>query len=123
MLNSILTCVLYALLNVTGAAMIKWKIREVVLTSFNDWFRFLFNPMVMGAFILLFGSALVLFKALASGKFTFIVPLAVGINFVLTVIVGYFIFKDHLNLASFIGFALILSGIVVLSLNNSKYAA
>ncbi|HOA37656.1 MAG TPA: hypothetical protein PLQ32_10440 [Flavihumibacter sp.] len=123
MLNSILTCVLYALLNVTGAAMIKWKIREVVLTSFNDWFRFLFNPMVMGAFILLFGSALVLFKALAGGKFTFIVPLAVGINFVLTVIVGYFIFKDHLNLASFIGFALILSGIVVLSLNNSKYAA
>lgn len=123
MLKSIITCVLYALLNVTGAAMIKWKLKNVVLVSFGDWFKFLYDPFVITAFVLLFGSALVLFKALAGGNFTFIVPLAVGINFILTVIAGYFIFKDHINAASFIGFALILSGIVILSLNNSKYAA
>jgi multidrug transporter EmrE-like cation transporter len=55
---------------------------------------------------------------LSSASFSFTIPTATGINFALTIIVGYFIFKDQLNYLSFIGFGLILSGIIVLSLTN-----
>ena len=77
---------------------------------------------VIIAFFLIFASALLMFKALASAEFSFTIPVATGINFVLTIIAGYFIFKDELSFLSFIGFGLILSGIVLLSLNNMHHA-
>ena len=121
MIRTITFCSLYALLNVAGAAIIKWKLKDSTLTNIKDWFNFLFDYQVLTAFALIFISALVLFKALSTGQFTFIVPVATGINFALTIIAGYFVFKDQINLYSFIGFALILSGIIILSLNNIKH--
>lgn len=121
-MQAIFFCFLYALLNVSGAAIIKWKLKGRALTAFSQWIDFLLNFQVIGAFVLMFFSALVLFKALSTANFTFIIPVAVGINFVLTIIAGYFIFKDSLNLISFIGFTLIVSGIILLSLNSTQHA-
>jgi multidrug transporter EmrE-like cation transporter len=118
MLKPILFCFLYALFNVTGAAFIKWKLKSIQLNTFNDWIRFVLNLQVMAAFLLIFLSALILFKALSSGDFSFIIPVSAGINFILTVIAGYFIFKDQLSFQSFIGMAMIISGIILLSLKN-----
>lgn len=122
MIKAVLYCALYALLNVSGAAIIKWNLKGKVLTSLNQWISLLLNVQVIGAFVLIFVSMLVIFKALSSANFTFVIPVSAGINFVLTVIAGYFIFKDHLNYISFIGFALIISGILLLSLNNTQHA-
>ncbi len=122
MIKAIFFCSLYALLNVSGAAIIKWKLKGRVLSSFNDWFQFLLNVQVIGAFVIIFISALVMFKALSTANFTFVIPVSAGINFVLTIIAGYYIFKDQLNMASFIGFALIISGIILLSINNAQHA-
>jgi len=122
MIKAIFFCSLYALLNVSGAAIIKWKLKGRVLSSFNDWFQFLLNVQVIGAFVIIFVSALVMFKALSTANFTFVIPVSAGINFVLTIIAGYYIFRDQLNLASFIGFALIISGIILLSINNAQHA-
>lgn len=122
MIKDVLYCALYALLNVSGAAIIKWNLKGKVLTSLNQWISLLLNVQVIGAFVLIFVSMLVIFKALSSANFTFVIPVSAGINFVLTVIAGYFIFKDHLNYISFIGFALIISGILLLSLNNTQHA-
>ena len=122
MTRTIAFCFFYALLNVAGAAIIKWKLKGIVLNDLKHWIDFLFNYQVIAAFALIFISALVLFKALSSGQFTFIIPVAIGINFILTVITGFYIFKDHVNLISFIGFALILSGIIILSINNTQHA-
>jgi multidrug transporter EmrE-like cation transporter len=122
MIKSIFFCFFYALLNVSGAAIIKWKLKERSLSVFNDWLRLLLDVHIIGAFILLFCSALVLFQALSSGNFSFIIPISVGINFILTVMVGYFLFKDQINIVSFIGFALIISGIVLLSINTTQHA-
>ena len=122
MTKAILYCFLYAALNVSGSGLIKWQLKGRSLNVLQDWISFLLLPQVITAFALVFVSALVLFKALASGAFTFVIPLAVGINFILTVILGRFLFKDPLNYVSFIGFALILSGIIILSLNNVKHA-
>lgn len=122
MIKAITFCFLYALLNVSGAALIKWKLKGRVLNAFSDWIQFLLNIQVISAFALIFVSALVLFKALSAGNFTFIIPVSAGINFVLTVIAGYYIFRDQLNVASFVGFGLIISGIILLSINNAHHA-
>jgi multidrug transporter EmrE-like cation transporter len=122
MTKAVLYCALYALLNVSGAAIIKWNLKGKALTSLNQWISLLLNVQVIGAFILIFVSMLVIFKALSSANFTFVIPVSAGINFVLTVIAGYYIFKDQLSMVSFIGFALIISGIVLLSLNNTQHA-
>ena len=122
MIKASVFCLLYALLNVSGAAIIKWKLKGKVLNEFNDWMRFLFSFHVIGAFILIFISALVLFKALSLGNFTYIIPVSVGINFILTVIAGFLIFSDKINLISVVGFCLIISGILLLSLNTSEHA-
>ena len=122
MIKAVLFCFLYALLNVSGAAIIKWKLKGRALSSFNEWFQFLLNVQVIGAFVIIFVSALVMFKALSTANFTFVIPVSAGINFILTIIAGYFIFKDQLNMVSFIGFTLIISGIIMLSLNNASHA-
>ena len=122
MMNAVLYCALYAMLNVSGAAIIKWNLKGKTLTTLNEWFKVLFHIQVIGAFALIFVSMLVMFKALSAANFTFVIPVSAGINFVLTVIAGYFIFKDQMNMISFIGFALIISGILLLSLNSTQHA-
>jgi len=122
MMKAVLYCALYALLNVSGAAIIKLNLKGKVLTSFNQWLGILFNVQVIGAFVLIFVSMLVMFKALSAANFTFVIPVSAGINFVLTIVAGYFIFKDQMSLISFIGFALIISGILLLSLNSTQHA-
>ena len=116
--KTILFCLFYAILNVSGAALIKLKLKGMALEGFGDWMGLLLNFQVIIAFVLIFASALVMFKALASASFSFTIPIATGINFALTIMAGYFLFKDQLNLLSFLGFGLILTGIVVLSLST-----
>ena len=122
MIKAILFCFLYALLNVSGAAVIKWNLKGKVLNEFGQWISFLLNIQIIGAFSLIFISALVMFKALSTADFTFVIPVSAGINFVLTLIAGYYIFKDKINFISYIGFVLILSGILLLSINNARHA-
>jgi len=123
MTKAVLYCALYALLNVAGAAIIKYNLKGKVLTNFNQWINILLNVQVIGAFALIFVSMLVIFKALSSANFTFVIPVSAGINFILTVIAGYYIFKDQLSFASFVGFTLIISGIILLSINSTQHAA
>lgn len=122
MTKAVLYCALYALLNVSGAAIIKYNLKGKVLTNFNQWINILLNVQVIGAFALIFVSMLVIFKALSSANFTFVIPVSAGINFILTVIAGYYIFKDQLSFASYVGFTLIISGIILLSINSTQHA-
>ena len=122
MTKAVLYCALYALLNVSGAAIIKYNLKGKALTSVNQWINLLLNVQVIAAFALIFVSMLVIFKALSSANFTFVIPVSAGINFILTVVAGYYIFKDQMSLASFAGFALIISGILILSLNSTQHA-
>lgn len=70
----------------------------------------------MAGFAIILISALVLFKALSMAKFSLVNPVASGINFVFTLAVGYFVFSDRITWVHMIGLALILSGIVMISL-------
>ncbi|ANE49253.1 hypothetical protein [Flavisolibacter tropicus] len=122
MIQAIVYISLYAILNVSGSAIIKWQLKGRVLQGLNDWIQFLWNPSFMAAFVMILASALVLFKALSFNNFSLIIPVATGLNFLLTVLVGYFLFQDKLSYLSFIGFLFIISGVIILSLNNQRHA-
>jgi len=108
----------YALANVAGAALIKKEIKLIGnLSSIDDYLKLLFKWRVVLGFIIIFVSALILFKALSIFDFSKIIPLSIGINFLLTAILGVFIFDEIINFYSSVGMLIIIIGIVVLTLN------
>ncbi len=122
MAKSFLYIVLYAVLNVCGAAIIKHQLKGIKLAEWNDWLKLLFNIPFVAAFSLIILSALALFKALSTNQFSVVIPMATGLNFILTIAVGYFMFQDKLSLLSYVGFFLIIGGILILSINNQAHA-
>lgn len=122
MAKTLLYILLYAAFNVSGAALIKWQLQDKKLSNVNEWLVFLLNGPFILAFLLIVFSALALFKALSTNNFSLIIPLATGVNFILTIGVSYYLFHDKLSFQSFLGFILIVGGIIVLSLNNQVHA-
>lgn len=114
----IVICLVYAVLNVSGAALIKIELPYHHLSSIKDYLLFLLTWRVICGFGIILLSALIMFKALSLGKFSYVIPIATGINFSLTVILGVFLFNDKLSCSSYIGLMLILSGIIVMSLKT-----
>jgi len=109
---------LYAILNVLGAAIIKSEIKLIGnLSSIDDYLKLIIKWRVILGFIIIFASALILFKALSIFDFSKIIPLSIGINFLLTAILGFFIFDEIISFYSSIGMLIIIIGIVVLTLN------
>jgi multidrug transporter EmrE-like cation transporter len=121
MTKSLIYILLYACLNVSGAALIKFQLQGQRLTELSEWLKFVFNPYFFVAFALIILSALSMFKALSTNQFSLVVPIATGVNFILTIGIGYYLFEDKLSMISFLGFLLIISGVVILSLNNQAH--
>ncbi|WP_018479257.1 hypothetical protein [Pontibacter roseus] len=122
MSKTIVYILLYAAFNVSGAALIKWQLKGKSLETLGEWLRLVLNLPFIAAFLLIVFSALAFFKALSTNSFSLIIPIATGINFILTIGVGYYLFQDRLSMLSFIGFILIITGIIVLSINNQAHA-
>lgn len=114
-------CILYAVLNSLGAAVIKKQLSYTTLNSVQDYFHILLNAKVIGGFLLIFVSALILFKALSIGKFSLIGPLSNGINFICTISIGVYFFKDKLTTYHYFGLLLILSGIFMLAVLEKQH--
>ncbi len=111
---------LYAVLNTLGAGMIKSELKNYELSKIQDYVLFLFRYKVILSFAIILLSALMMFKALSLGKFAIISPIATGINFILTIFIGYFFFKDNLTLMHLLGILLICSGIVMISFAENR---
>ncbi len=112
----VLLGVLYAALNVSGAALIKLELKTAQLTSWLSYVQFLFRWRVMAGFAVVFISAIVLIKALSMAKISLVNPIATGINFVFTLAVGYFLFQERITWMHYAGLMLILSGILLISM-------
>lgn len=121
MTRTLIYIMLYAALNVSGAALIKWQLKGKSLESVSEWLRLILNLTFVAAFVLIILSALAFFKALSTNSFSIIIPIATGINFILTIVVGYYLFQDKLSALSFLGFALIIAGIILLSINTKAH--
>jgi multidrug transporter EmrE-like cation transporter len=107
--------IMYAAINVSGAALIKTDLKGKSLTGLSDYFLFLIRWRVIAGFALVFLSAIILIKALSMAKISLVNPMATGINFGFTLIVGYFLFQERITLSHYVGLALILAGILIIS--------
>jgi multidrug transporter EmrE-like cation transporter len=108
--------ILYAAINVSGAALIKSDLKAKSLESFTDYFLFLIRWRVVAGFALVFLSAIILIKALSIAKISLVNPMATGINFGFTLIAGYFVFNERIGLPHYLGLAFILCGILIISI-------
>lgn len=113
---------MYATFNVCGAAIVKLQLKQTKLAAWQDWLTLFFNGYFIVAALFIILSALAMFKALSGSQFSFVIPIATGINFLLTVVVGYFLFQDRLTIGSYIGIFFIVAGILMLSVNNQSHA-
>jgi multidrug transporter EmrE-like cation transporter len=122
MQTTVIYTFLYAACNVCGATLIKLQLKQVKLAIWQEWLGFMLNvQFVIGAAFIV-SSALALFKALSGSQFSFVIPLATGMNFLMTVAVGYYLFNDRLSTSSYIGFVLIMAGVILISLNSQTQA-
>ena len=109
---------LYALFNVAGAAIIKNKLLHGNIENVKEFLLFLIDFKIIGAMLLIFISMFFSIKALSLDKFSLVIPILTGINFLVTVCVGYMFFDDKLALASYIGILFIIIGIYLLGLGK-----
>jgi multidrug transporter EmrE-like cation transporter len=109
---------LYATFNVAGAAIIKSKLLLGNIGTFKEFIFFLLDIKIILAMIFIFISMFFSIKALSLDKFSLVIPILTGVNFLVTVGVGYFFFKDELALTGYMGILFIIVGIYLLGLGK-----
>ncbi len=109
---------LYAIFNVAGAAIIKNKLLLSNIVNFKDFLLFLIDYKIIFAMLFIFISMFFSIKALSLDKFSLVIPILTGINFLVTVAVGYLFFKDELALTGYLGILFIIIGIYLLGLGK-----
>lgn len=110
--------ILYAIFNVIGAAIIKNKLLLGSIGNFKEFILFLFDLKIILAMLFIFISMFFSIKALSLDKFSLVIPILTGINFLITVGVGYLFFKDELSLSGYLGILFIIVGIYLLGLGK-----
>ena len=94
---------LYAIFNVAGAAIIKNKLLLGSIGDFKEFLLFLLDFKIILAMFFIFISMFFSIKALSFDKFSLVIPILTGVNFLVTIGVGYVFFKDELSLTGYIG--------------------
>ena len=117
--NIYLFSFLYAIFNVAGAAIIKNKLLLVAISDFKEFILFLVDIKIILAMLFIFVSMFFSIKALSLDKFSLVIPLLTGINFLITIGVGYFFFKDELTLTGYLGILFIILGIYLLGFGKT----
>lgn len=113
-------CGLYAILNVVAASIIKFKLLVFKIDNFKSFLYFFGDIRIILAICLILCSMYCSMKALSIAVFSYVVPMMTAFNFILTVVIGIFVFKDHLTATGYTGIFLILLGILILSTSYGK---
>lgn len=116
--NIIIFSILYALCNVSGAAIIKNKLLTSNIVTAKDYFIFFFDIKIIAAMIFIFISMYFSIRALALDNFSLVIPVLTGVNFLVTLFVGYLFFKDEITLTGYVGILFIIIGIYLLGINK-----
>lgn len=103
----------YAIFNVSGAVIMKSKLLTNKVSTVKDFSVFLLDPKIIGAIGLIFVSMFFSIKALSLGKMSEVIPVLTGVNFVITIVFGYFLFHNSISLIHYLGILLIFVGIVL----------
>jgi len=116
---SILLLIAYVLSTSGGLVLLKLGTTGGLPVSFVDnALKFNFNLLAMGG-IFLYGLSFLLYIYLIS-KFQlgYIVPLTTALVYTLVFIASYFVFHEVFTIVKVIAIALIISGVIILSLNK-----
>ena len=111
---------LYAVFNVAGATLIKHKLGASSVSSVRDFILFLMSAQTILALCLIVVSMFFSIKVLSLASFSAAVPYLTGINFILTLMVGIFIFSERLIPIGYIGVFLIFIGVVCVSMGYGQ---
>jgi multidrug transporter EmrE-like cation transporter len=103
---------------VIGAAIIKNKLLLGSIGSLKEFIIFLVDFKIILAMFFIFISMFFSIKTLSLDKFSLVIPILTGINFLITIGVGYVFFKDELALIGYIGILLIATGIYLLGVTR-----
>ena len=106
------------LFSIFNVAIIKHKLLLGRIGNFKDFILFLFDFKIILAMVFIFISMFFSIKALSFNKFSLVIPILTGINFLITVAVGYLFFKDELALSGYLGILFIIVGIYLLGLGK-----
>ena len=116
---SIVLLILYVLSTSGGLVLLKLGTTNGLPISFVDnAIKFNFNPLAIGG-IFLYGFSFLLYIYLIS-KFQlgYIVPLTTALVYTLVFIASYFVFHEVFTLIKVIAIALIIGGVIILSLHK-----
>ncbi|OLQ86143.1 hypothetical protein BIY22_12905 [Vibrio panuliri] len=108
---------LYACFNVSGAAIIKKKLLVSNVSSIPDFLHFFFDVKIIFGMACIFISMYFSIRALAIEQFSMVIPILTGVNFLVTLFVGYIFFKDELTLIGYVGVMFIIIGIYFLGVS------
>lgn len=115
--------ILYVLLNSYGALMLKYKINQIgsvpfdsILNTIKYFFVLLKSPLAFSAVIAIFLSAFVWMSALSRMEISLAYPFAVGLNFLIVVLIGVLFFSESLTASKVAGIILILISIYLLKI-------
>lgn len=113
MVKIVIYAFLYAIFNVSGAVIMKSKLLTNKVETVHEFLIFLMDIKILGAIGLIFISMFFTIKAFSLGKMSEIIPILTGVNFVVTIIFGYFIFHNSISAIHYVGIFLIFCGIVL----------
>lgn len=113
----VLLTIIYLLLTTGGMVLMKLGGNSLVL-SFKNGFMFKMGYLTMLGFIVYLLSFILWQRLLVAFDLSYIVPITTGISQIIILIVGYFIFKESINVFNIIGVLLIISGIMLVVLKK-----
>ena len=112
----------YVIFNSFGALIIKYKINKMGEVKFsslriviNYFIELLRSPLIIGGIISIFISAFVWMIALSRLQISVAYPVAVGLNFLVVVIIALLLLGEQLTFTKVIGILLIFISIFLLS--------
>ena len=112
----LLTCIYIAL--TTGGLFCLKSGGESLILSFKDGISFKMGFITALGFLLYIGSFLLWQKLLATYDLSYIVPLTTGIVQVIVILLSYFVFKETISFMNIIGIAMVIIGVVLISIKK-----
>lgn len=116
MIKFILTIV-YLIFTTTGIFLMKLGGNSISL-SLKDSISFKIGHITLLGFLCYICSFLLWQKLLTLFDLSYIVPITTGISQVVIVCIGYFFFKEQLNLTNMIGILFIIIGVMLVSMKH-----
>lgn len=115
--------VAYIILTIIGLVLMKLggNTGTIAISGFD--FNFSMSFISLLGFILYILSFLLFTNIVVKFNLSYIMPITSGLIQVLTLISGFFIFKENISVNGIIGAGLVISGIVVMNIKSKEKAA